>query len=167
MWALPLLSGGVMHGKTDERGLTLLHEETTAARCRWLAILLLMFTLVWAGSTPTATPAAPASSPTLSSAAPSVSNDVCLGCHGPYDKVAKATAKYTLQDGSVVNPHTTIDRSASKPHTTGQGVPECTQCHTPHPVPLASRNDVVKANVEYCYSCHHQRNFMPCTQCHN
>ncbi len=167
-----------MHRRRDKPGLTLLHEETTAGRFRWPATLLLIFALVLAGCARTATPAPPSStlasvtptpSPTPPPATSNVSNDVCLGCHGPYDKVVKATANYAIQDGSgsVVNPHTTVDMSAKKPHTTGKGVPQCTNCHKPHPQPLVSSKDVAKANVEYCFSCHHQRNFMLCSQCHN
>ncbi len=161
-----------MHRKTDKLGLTLLHEETTATRFRWLATgLLLIFTLALAGCAQTATPAAPPSSPTPppAPATPNVSSDSCLTCHGPYEKVVKASVNYIIPDGSgsTVNPHTTIDMSASKPHTTGKGVPECTNCHKPHPQPLTSLTDVPKANVEYCFSCHHQRNFTPCVRCHS
>ncbi|MDO8637416.1 MAG: cytochrome c3 family protein, partial [Dehalococcoidia bacterium] len=114
---------------------------------------------------PTAT-AAPSS--TSAPAAPNVSSDSCLSCHGPYEKVVQASANYTIQDGSgsIVNPHTMIDISSSKRHNTGKGVPECSNCHKPHPLSLASSKDVPKANVEFCYSCHHQRNFIPCSQCH-
>lgn len=156
-----------MHSKTGKLGLMLLHEETTGARFRWLATgLLLIFTLALAGCAQGATPSAP--SPALPPATANVSSDSCLSCHGPYDKVVKASANYTIQDGSgsTVNPHTRIDMSAAKPHASGKGVVECTSCHKPHPQPLASLKDVPKANVEYCFSCHHQRNFTPCSQCH-
>ena len=164
-----------MHRKTDKLGLTFLHEETTATRFRWLAIgLLLVFTLALAGCAQPATsqapsPATAAPSSSSSPAAPNVSSDSCLSCHGPYEKVVQASANYTIQDGSgsKVNPHTMIDISSSKRHNTGKGVPECANCHKPHPLPMASSKDVPKANVEFCYSCHHQRNFIPCSQCHS
>ncbi len=161
-----------MHRKTDKLVLTLLHEETTATRFRWLATgLLLVFTLALASCAQTAPLAAPPSSPTLPAtpSTPNVSSDFCLACHGPYDKVVKASANYIIPDrsGSTVNPHTTIDMSASKPHASGKGVPECTNCHKPHPQPLVSTKDVAIANGDFCFSCHHQRNFTPCSECHS
>ncbi len=167
-----------MHRKTGKLVLTRFHKETTATLFRWLAIgLLLVFTVALAGCAQPATskalsPALPTAtatpSPTSSTAAPNVSSDSCLRCHGPYEKVVQASANYAIQDGSgsKVNPHTVIDISSSKRHNTGKGVPECSNCHKPHPLPLASSKDVPEANVEFCYSCHHQRNFIPCSQCH-
>ena len=168
-----------MHRKTDKLRLTFLHAIITAIRLHWLAIgLLLVFTLALAGCAQPSTsqepspalPTTPTSpSSTSSPAAPNVSSDSCLGCHGPYEKVVQASANYTIPDGSgsIVNPHTMIDISSSKRHNTGKGVPGCSNCHKPHPQPLAPSQDVPKANVEFCYSCHHQRNFMPCSQCHS
>ncbi len=102
---------------------------------------------------------------TPASTAP-VSSDTCLACHGPYDKVVQASAKYTTVDGAPVNPHTTIDISADNPHSTGKGTPDCGKCHQSHPVPLASPADVPAPKLDYCFSCHHEHNFTPCKQCH-
>ncbi len=168
-----------MHRKTDKLGLAFLQAKITAIRLHWLAIgLLLVFTLALAGCAQSATsqepsPALPiaTAAPSLTSApaAPNVSSDYCLSCHGPYEKVVQASTNYTIQDGSgsKVNPHTMIDMTSSKRHNTGRGVPECANCHKPHAQPLAPSKDVPKANVEFCYSCHHQRNFIPCSQCHS
>jgi predicted CXXCH cytochrome family protein len=134
--------------------------------------LLLVFTLVSAGcgqpvNSQPISPATAKSLPASSPVAATVSSATCLGCHGPYEKVVQASATYTLSNGEKVNPHTTIDPTTpAKPHASGKGVSECSNCHKPHPVPLASPKDVVRANTDYCFSCHHQRNFTPCIQCH-
>jgi predicted CXXCH cytochrome family protein len=129
-------------------------------------------------SIPTVSPTAtrlPTSAPTVvsmgtsSAASPTsaiVSNEVCLACHGPIEKVVQGTANYTYADGSKINPHTTVDPTASKPHESGKGIVACTKCHQPHPQPLASLKDVVKADVTYCFGCHHQGVFTPCIKCH-
>ena len=95
-----------------------------------------------------------------------LTNAFCLSCHGPFEKVAQASADYKFFDGSVVNPHTTVELTASKPHVSGKGVVDCVRCHQPHPQPLASVSDVVPADLTYCFGCHHQGVFTPCSQCH-
>jgi len=89
-----------------------------------------------------------------------VSPDVCLGCHGPFAKLASAPAEFVTEDGKKINPHVYI------PHDKRE-IPACTNCHDPHPVPLTSREDLSKPDVDYCYNtCHHRRNFTPCKTCH-
>jgi hypothetical protein len=79
----------------------------------------------------------------------------------------QASANYKTEDGIAVNPHTFIDTSDPKPHSTGKGIPDCTNCHKPHPLPPPPAAQIPKGDVEYCFSaCHHQRNFTPCSQCH-
>ncbi len=85
----------------------------------------------------------------------------CLACHGPFDKLAAATADYETPSGEKTSPHKYI------PHADKNGLPECTECHRPHPVPLEDKSTVVKATVEFCYTnCHHARNLQPCSNCH-
>ncbi len=86
----------------------------------------------------------------------------CLGCHGSYDKIAEATAKFKASSGETVTPHQYV------PHADKKDIPECTECHTPHPVPLEDKSKVVKPNnVDWCYSsCHHASNLQPCQTCH-
>ena len=85
----------------------------------------------------------------------------CLACHGSFDKIAAATADYETPSGEKTTPHRYI------PHAEKKDIPECTECHTPHPVPLEDKSKVVKANIDYCYgSCHHARNLQPCSNCH-
>lgn len=85
----------------------------------------------------------------------------CLGCHGSFDKIAAATANYETPSGEKTSPHKYV------PHEDKKDIPECTNCHTPHPVPLQSKESVVKPNIEWCYtSCHHAQNLRPCKDCH-
>ena len=111
--------------------------------------------------------AAPAASTPSSAAAPANGTAACLGCHGPYEKVVKASENYALPDGTKVNPHTSMDPKATKPHPFEKRVFECANCHKMHPLPVASAKDVPKPNVEFCFSCHHERNFEVCSKCHS
>ena len=96
--------------------------------------------------------------PTGSTAAGS-SNETCLGCHGPFDKLTSATANYTMPGGEKTSPHRYVDHDS-------KDIPECSNCHKPHPVPLTSTKGLPKANVEWCYSCHHMKVFQRCDTCH-
>jgi hypothetical protein len=86
----------------------------------------------------------------------------CLDCHGPFDKLAEATANYQAPSGEIVTPHQYV------PHEEKKDIPECTECHKPHEIPLVDKSTVVKPNnLDYCYqSCHHSNNFQPCSTCH-
>jgi hypothetical protein len=90
-----------------------------------------------------------------------VNKDLCLGCHGPFDKVIAKGVKFKISEEEAVNPHKYV------PHD-GEEVPECTECHIPHAIPLKDKSTVVKPkNVEFCFaSCHHMKNFQPCKTCH-
>jgi cytochrome c553 len=86
----------------------------------------------------------------------------CLGCHGSYDKLAEKTANFKASSGETVTPHRYV------PHAEKTDIPECTECHEPHPTPLQDKSKVVKPdNITYCYtSCHHANNLQPCKNCH-
>ena len=85
----------------------------------------------------------------------------CLDCHGPFDKLAAATAEYETPSGEKTSPHKYI------PHADKKDIPVCTECHTPHPVPIQDKEAVVKATVDYCYnSCHHAHTLQVCSTCH-
>jgi hypothetical protein len=90
-----------------------------------------------------------------------INKDQCLMCHGPFDKIIEKNIKFKFSEEETINPHRYI------PHD-GQEAPECTECHTPHKIPLEDKSTVVRPNnVEFCLaSCHHMRNFQPCTACH-
>jgi hypothetical protein len=116
-----------------------------------------------------ATTAASRIAPSPASAA-DTSKTMCLECHS-YDDVIAASADYVMPSGEKASPHRYIDAtSAAAPHrATGvEGIPECTNCHTAHALPLpAEAVDLSKVGVEWCYSnCHHQHNFSPCSKCH-
>lgn len=86
----------------------------------------------------------------------------CLACHGSYDDIAKATAEFTAPSGETTTPHRYI------PHDDPEGIPECTECHKPHEIPLEDVSTVVKPdNLDFCYAyCHHAQNLQPCSACH-
>jgi hypothetical protein len=86
----------------------------------------------------------------------------CLACHGPFDKLAEKTAGFTAVSGETGTPHRYV------PHAEKTDIPECTECHIPHPVPLEDKSDAVKPdNITYCFnSCHHAHNLQPCKNCH-
>jgi len=88
----------------------------------------------------------------------------CLDCHGPYDKLAKETADFTMPSGEVATPHQYVPHDEK----VEENIPNCTECHTKHEIPLLDKSTVVKPdNVDYCYqNCHHVNNFQPCSACH-
>ncbi len=86
----------------------------------------------------------------------------CLACHGPYDKIREATADFKASSGETITPHQYV------PHADKKDIPDCTECHTPHPIPLEDKSKAVKPNsVDWCFSsCHHANNLQPCSTCH-
>jgi predicted CXXCH cytochrome family protein len=101
----------------------------------------------------------------VSEAAPAsakVNKDVCLGCHGPFDKLTTAPKTFTDESGDKINPHRYVPHNKQD----AKSVPECTNCHTPHPVPLQEKKDVTKPGIDSCYGCHHMRDFSDCKSCH-
>lgn len=112
--------------------------------------------------TPTPVPEKVPPSKTNSSPNTSVGKDVCLGCHGPFDELAAAPITFTADNGDKINPHRHVPHNRSDE----KSVVECTKCHKPHPVPLTSKAEVAKPNVEWCFSCHHTNDFLPCKACH-
>lgn len=84
----------------------------------------------------------------------------CLDCHGPFKELVLAEASFPVETGGEVNPHKYIA------HDT-EDVPKCSYCHEPHPLPLTSKEEVSKPDVEWCFTqCHHMRDFRSCTGCH-
>jgi hypothetical protein len=91
-----------------------------------------------------------------------IDKEKCLGCHGPFDKIAKATENWKAPSGETTTPHRYI------PHDS-EDVPECTECHMPHTLlPLPDKSAVVKPkDMEFCFNaCHHAKNLQPCKTCH-
>ncbi len=120
-----------------------------------------------AATKPTSAPTAAATtgqSGTNTSSTGTVAKDMCLACHGPFSKLAASTANYEAPSGEKGSPHLYV------PHTSTDAskVPECSNCHTPHPVPPTAGAKPTPANVDWCYqTCHHENDFTPCKQCHN
>lgn len=87
--------------------------------------------------------------------------NVCLTCHGPFEELTQAVPNYVTADDEEVNPHVTLPHDSEDPVL-------CDNCHEKHPVHVASvdAEGVAQPDVEFCYSCHHQRDFTPCSECH-
>jgi hypothetical protein len=87
----------------------------------------------------------------------------CFSCHS-YDKIRDATAKYKASGDVTVTPHQYI------PHKDKEegDIPDCTECHQEHPIPLMDKSKVVKPkNIDFCYNaCHHMNNLDSCSKCH-
>jgi len=92
--------------------------------------------------------------------------EACLDCHGPFEKITEATANWVAPSGEKTSPHRYV------PHDSKQAsdIPECTNCHAAHtiaPPPTAGSIDLKKVKVDWCYTtCHHEKNFKPCKECH-
>jgi hypothetical protein len=93
-----------------------------------------------------------------------IKKEQCLGCHGSYDKIIEKTAKYKAPSDEITSPHRYI------PHAEKTDIPECTECHTPHAIPLKDKSTVVKPqNINFCYEtpgCHHIHTLQACKTCH-
>ena len=94
------------------------------------------------------------------------SPDFCLSCHGPYDQLIALTTGYTIGagmrgEGLAANPHSYV------PHESANII-ECKSCHTVHPLPVLSLDEIKTPNTNYCFAaCHHEDTFEPCSDCHN
>ena len=109
----------------------------------------------------------------LASTAPSVqsssppaasSKSACLNCHGPFDALV-ANAKYVAPSGEKISPHRYVPHSAKEV----KAIPECNNCHEPHPVPPSptSAASLPKPDAQWCYTaCHHKNTFQLCKDCH-
>ena len=91
-----------------------------------------------------------------------ISKETCLACHGPYDKLASTEVRFKTPEGETVMPHQYV------PHQEKRDIPECTECHTPHAIPLEDKSTVVKpTHLKWCYTyCHHKKNLQNCSDCH-
>ena len=88
----------------------------------------------------------------------------CLTCHGQsFDKLVDKKPFFKAPSGEIVNPHQYIQHNERKV----ENMPNCTDCHSMHPIPLKEKIDLSKVNVDSCFlSCHHQQNFERCSNCH-
>jgi predicted CXXCH cytochrome family protein len=115
-----------------------------------------------AGAPAAASATAPPSKPDASANKPN-GKDVCLECHGPFDELTAAPITFAAENGDKINPHRYVPHNRRE----AKGIVDCTNCHNPHPVPLASKAGLTKANADWCYSCHHTHDFVPCQTCHH
>jgi len=93
-------------------------------------------------------------------ATPKVEKSMCLACHGSFDDIAAATAGYKAPSGETGTPHRCV------PHKEKTDIPECVECHKPHPIPPESEVEKPK-DIEWCYTgCHHAKNLQACSTCH-
>jgi hypothetical protein len=114
---------------------------------------------------PGAAAAAPASAPQATAAPTAASKEACLNCHGPFDKLATANAKYLASSGEKINPHRFVPHDSKD----AKAIPGCSNCHETHPLPpkaAAIAAALPKADVQWCYTCHHKNNFVSCKECH-
>ena len=115
-----------------------------------------------------AQPTAAATAATSATTQPSASaagstKEACLACHGPFDKLITSSANFVAPSGEKTSPHRFVPHTS----TAASAVPECTNCHTAHPVPPTAKIDLSKVSVDWCYTtCHHQNDFTPCDKCH-
>jgi hypothetical protein len=109
------------------------------------------------------TPAVSGNSAAQEAKTEKINKEKCLGCHGDYDKLREKTKDYKAASGETVTPHQYV------PHADAQDIPECTECHTPHVIPLTDKSTVVKPkNLDFCFQagCHHMRDLKSCKNCH-
>ncbi len=147
-------------------------------RILYTASYILALTLLGGGSSPAQTPThlpttAPSKSPSATATKPAAptattaagavgsSKAACLMCHGPFDKLISETSDYLMPSGD--------EEIKSSPHRymphNSKNIPECSECHKPHPVPLTSTEGLPKPEVNYCYACHHA-GVLQCGTCH-
>ena len=88
----------------------------------------------------------------------------CLACHKSYEKIQEATAKYKTPSGETVTPHQYIPHGDKEKGR----IPDCTECHQEHPIPLEDKSKVVMPKgIDFCYNaCHHMNNLDSCYKCH-
>ena len=114
------------------------------------------------GNEPASNPAtnAPASAP-----AAVKTEDKCLDCHGPFDKLVAATTNHVAASGEKISPHRYV------PHNSKlvKDIPDCSHCHAAHSLsslPAKGSIDLSKVSVEWCFECHHEKTFQSCKDCH-
>jgi len=124
-------------------------------KASWIYILLLICILA-----PTAGMGAP-----VSKAAPvntPVNKKACLGCHGPFDKLNTAPKTFITESGDKINPHWYVPHDQKEE----KNIPECTNCHNPHSLPITAKEKLPKADGDWCFSCHHNGELKACNACH-
>lgn len=109
---------------------------------------------------------AAAASPSVNPNTPvnAASKETCLSCHGLFDKIA-ASPNYQAPSGEKISPHRYVPHAVRD----AKAIPECSNCHEPHPVPPTTSGlaALPKPEVQWCYTaCHHKNTFQLCKDCH-
>jgi predicted CXXCH cytochrome family protein len=102
------------------------------------------------------------SAPTKAAEKTTVSKNVCLECHGPFEKLIAAGATFDAENGDKINPHRYVPHNRKDE----KSIVECAKCHKAHSLSPISKSTIAKADEEWCYSCHHKRDLSPCITCH-
>lgn len=134
-------------------------------KCRFLFLIAAMIILEVCTEPAGATAAAPAGAPQTAASASAASKEVCLNCHGPFDKLATASADYVASSGEKITPHRFVPHNSKDT----KAIPECNNCHETHPLPPMATGVAAlpKPDVQWCYTaCHHKNNFASCKDCH-
>ena len=103
---------------------------------------------------------APASAPTAGK-----TEDKCLDCHGPFNKLVAATTNYVASSGEKISPHRYVPHDSKLE----KDIPDCSHCHKAHSLsslPAKGSIDLSKVSVEWCFECHHEKTFQSCKDCH-
>ncbi len=94
------------------------------------------------------------------------SNGGCLDCHGPFDTLILTSTNYVAPSGEKTSPHRYVPHDSKL----AKDVPDCSHCHTAHSLdslPAKGSVDLSKVSVQWCYAtCHHEKNFKSCKDCH-
>lgn len=92
--------------------------------------------------------------------------EVCLKCHRPFSTLVERTSNFKAPSGEITTPHRHVPHDSLEEKT----IPECDQCHQKRSMPpsaselTALKNQ--KPNLDFCYKCHHIKEFMSCKTCH-
>lgn len=97
----------------------------------------------------------------LPAAGKAANKDKCLSYHS-WDQLSAGAPGFRSTNGEKVSPHVYVPHKQKD----AGGIPDCKNCHVAHPVPLTSKAGLMKANVEWCFSCHHTGELKACAQCH-
>jgi len=103
----------------------------------------------------------------FATAADKAANDsvTCLACHGDsFEKLVSKKPTFKASSNEIINPHQYVPHNEKK----AENVPNCTDCHSTHPIPPKEKIDLSKVNADNCFlSCHHTDTFQRCGNCHH
>jgi hypothetical protein len=110
-------------------------------------------------------PAATAAAPASPAPAPDKAENKCLDCHGPFSALILSSTNYVAPSGEKISPHRYVPHDSKLE----KDIPDCSHCHTAHSLsslPAKGSIDLSKVKTEWCFTCHHEKNFQSCKDCH-